>query len=394
MRWGRPVRSEWRLDPTFLTVNHGRFGATPLCVRAAQDAIREEMEAQPTRFMATLPGLIRAAAEPLAAFLGADANDIVFTDNATTGCNAVLRSLALQPDDEILLLSHVYGAVHKTARFVAERAGATLCSAAVPFPDCNDDRLVEAVAQGLTRRTRLAVIDHIASQSAVVFPAARIAAVCRAAGVPVLIDGAHAPGQIDLDLTAIGADFYTGNCHKWLCAPKGSAFLWVAPARQAMLHPTVISHGLGAGFHAQFDWTGTRDPSAALSVPAALDFHARLGGAALRARNIALAAEGASLIARRLNTEAIPTGGSMGLIRLPWQDDPLALRARLLAAGTDAPVHAIGGVNWLRISAFAYNDIEDFEQLGEIVSTIMRRDDPRGSPAPQLPGNPYASGKK
>lgn len=190
----------------------------------------------------------------------------------------------------------------------------------------------------------------------------------------MLIDGAHAPGQIDLDLSAIGADFYAGNCHKWLCAPKGSAFLWVAPAQQVSMHPTVISHGLGGGFLAEFDWTGTRDPSAALSVPAALDFHARLGGAALRARNSALAAEGAALVARRLNTETVTSGGAMALARLPWDGPPQALRARLLAAGTDAPVHALAGSNWLRVSAFAYNELDDFSRLADLVANVIRED--------------------
>ena len=372
MEWGRAVRSEWRLDPGFLTVNHGSFGATPLCVRAEQDAWRERMEAQPTRFMSQLPALLREAADRLGAFLGADGRDIAFTDNATTGCNAVLRSLALKPDDEILVLNHVYGAVRNTVRFVTERAGASVVEAAVPFPFVSDDGVVGAVAAALTTRTRLAVIDHIASHSALVLPAARIVAACHDAGIPVLIDGAHAPGQIDVDLTALGADFYTGNCHKWLCAPKGSAFLWVAPAQQAALHPTVISHGFGSGYLQEFDWTGTRDPSAALSVPAALDFHTRLGGAALRAHNRALAAQGAALVAQRLNTDTVATAGAMGLVRLPWNGPPLALRARLLAAGTDAPVHAIGGVNWLRLSAFAYNELEDFARLAGIVSRVIR----------------------
>ena len=379
MAWGRDVRSEWRLDPDFLTVNHGSFGAAPVCVRAVQDTWREQMEAQPTRFMSQLPGLLRAAADRLGAFLGADGRDTVFTDNATTGCNAVLRSLALQPGDEILMLTHVYGAVRNTVRFVTERAGATMTEASVPFPAVSDDGVVAAVAAALTPRTRLAVVDHIASHSALVLPVAHIVAVCHAAGVPVLIDGAHAPGQIDVDLTAIGADFYTGNCHKWLCAPKGSAFLWVAPSQQAALHPTVISHGLGGGFLAEFDWTGTRDPSPALSVPAALDFHQRLGGSALRARNIALAAKGAASIARRLNTETVPTGSAMGLVRLPWDGKPLDLRARLLAAGTDAPVHAIGGANWLRISAFAYNEMDDFVRLAELVARVIgENEDSRG----------------
>ena len=372
MEWGRSVRSEWRLDPNFLTVNHGSFGATPLCVRAAQDAWRERMEAQPTRFMADVNGLLRAGADRLGAFLGADGRDIVFTDNATTGCNAVLRSLTLKPDDEILMLSHVYGAVRNTVRFVTERAGARMTEAIVPFPAFSEDAVVAAVLATLTPRTRLAVIDHIASHSALVMPAARIVAACHAAGVPVLIDGAHAPAQIDLDLTAIGADFYAGNGHKWLCAPKGSAFLWVAPGQQEAVHPTVISHGLDQGFLTEFDWTGTRDPSAALSVSAALDFHERLGGVRMRKRNIALAAEAAALIARRLNTEAVLTGGAMGLVRLPWHGSPLDLRARLMAAGTDAPVHAIGRANWLRLSAFAYNDLDDFDRLSGLVARVIR----------------------
>ncbi|MEI7713359.1 MAG: aminotransferase class V-fold PLP-dependent enzyme [Rhodospirillales bacterium] len=370
------MRSEWRLDPDFLTVNHGSFGATPLCVRAEQDGWRERMEAQPSRFMAQLPSLLRAAADRLGAFLGAEGRDIAFVDNATTGCNAVLRSLALRAGDEIAVLSHVYGAVRNTVRYATERAGAAIVEAEVPFPEVSDDGTVAAVAAALTDRTRLAVIDHIASHSALVLPVARIVAACHARGVPVLIDGAHAPGQIDLDIAALDADYYTGNCHKWLCAPKGSAFLWVRPDRQAALHPTTISHGLDGGFLAEFDWTGTRDPSAALSVPAALDFHERLGGAALRARNIALAAEGAALVARRLNTEAVATGGAMGLIRLPWDGPPQELRARLLAAGTDAPVNAIAGANWLRLSAFAYNELDDFARLADLVADVMREEQP------------------
>ncbi len=366
------MRSEWRLDPNFLTVNHGSFGATPLSVRAAQDAWRDRMEAQPTRFMQALPALLRAAADRLAAFLGAAGQDLAFVDNATTGCNAVIRSLLLQPNDEILVLGHVYGAVRNTVLYATERAGATMTEAAVPFPNLDDDALVAAVARALTPRTRLAIVDHIASHSALVLPVARIVAACHAANVPVLIDGAHAPGQIDVDLTATDADYYTGNCHKWLCAPKGSAFLWVRPDRQAGLHPTTISHGLGGGFLAEFDWTGTRDPSAVLSVPAALDFHERLGGAAMRARNIALAAEAGAMLARRLGTEAVATGGAMGLVRVPWDGPPQELRARLLAAGTDAPVNALAGANWLRLSAFAYNEPADYARLADLVAKVLR----------------------
>ena len=374
MELGKAARSEWRLDPAFLTVNHGSFGATPLAVRAEQDAWRERMEAQPTRFMASLPGLLRASAERLGAFLGAEGHDLAFVDNATTGCNAVLRSLALQPGDEIVMLSHVYNAVRNTAKFVAEKSGAKLVEAIVPFPDFSADAAVEAVRSVLTERTRIAIVDHITSASAIVLPAEQIVAACHAAGVPVLIDGAHAPAQVDVNLTAIGADWYTGNCHKWLCGPKGSAFIWVSPARQTSLHPTTISHGLNQGFLTEFDWTGTRDPSAALAVGSAIDFHERLGGPAMRARNIALAAEGAAIIARRLNTESHSFGAAMALIRVPWNGNPLDFRARLLAAGTDAPVHAVGGATYVRVSAFAYNEVEDYELLADIVAAALRGD--------------------
>jgi isopenicillin-N epimerase len=374
---GRAIRHAWRLDPDFVTVNHGSFGATPESVLAEQEMWRRRMEAQPTRFMGTvLPGALRDAANRLAGFLGADGDDIAFVDNATTGCNAVLRSLSLQPDDEVLVLDHGYGAVRHTVRFVTERAGARMTEAVIPFPAATSDCLVSAVAKVLSSRTRLLVLDHITSGSALVMPLDLIIAACHDVGVPVLVDGAHGPGHIAIDLNHLGADWYTGNCHKWLCAPKGCAFLWTSAARQSETHPTVISHGFGKGYLQEFDWTGTRDPSAFLSIRAALDFHAFLGGPALRQRNIDLAAEAATLVARRLNTETLDTGSAcaMRLVRVPvapaggWAP----LRAKLLQAGTDAPVHAIGGTLWLRLSAFAYNELEDYVRLADIVARVLR----------------------
>jgi isopenicillin-N epimerase len=378
---GRAVRHEWALDRDFLSVNHGSFGAAPRVVLAAQQDWQRRMEAQPGRFMrAVLPDALRHAADRLGAFIGADGGDIAFVDNATTGCNAVLRSLRLAAGDEIVVLSHGYGAVRNTVRFVAERAGARVVEAEVPFPQPREDAIVANVAGALTPRTRLAVVDHITSGSALVLPLARIVAACREAGVPVLVDGAHGPAQVTLDMRALGADWYAGNCHKWLCAPKGSAFLYAAPHRQQDLHPVTISHGFGNGFLAEFDWTGTRDPSAHLATGVAIDFHARLGGTALMTRNVALAAEATSLLARRLNTEVGVTGalaGSMGVVRLPLAGAATAersadLRARLLAAGTDAPTHVIAGAIWLRISAAAYNEIEDYERLAELVARAVR----------------------
>ena len=350
-------------------------------VLAAQREWQQRLEAQPGRFMrAVLPGALRHAADRLGAFIGADGKDIAFVENATTGCNAVLRSLRLAPDDEVVVLSHGYGAVRNTVRFVCERAGARLVEATVPFPHPDADAIVANIAATLTRRTRLAVVDHITSASALVLPLRRIVETCHAAGVPVLVDGAHGPAQVPLDMRALGADWYAGNCHKWLCAPKGSAFLYARPDRQADLHPATISHGLGKGYLEEFDWTGTRDPSAWLATGVAIDFHVRLGGEAMMARNIELAAEATVILSRRLNTEpgaGDDLTGSMGVVRLPLAGSATTersseLRARLLEAGTDAPTHVQAGAIWLRISAAAYNDIEDYERLAEIVARVIR----------------------
>lgn len=378
---GKAVRHEWPLDWRFLSVNHGSFGATPRVVLAAQQDWRRRMEAQTGRFFGrVLPDALRHAADRLGAFIGAEGKDIAFVDNATTGCNAVLRSLRLQAGDEVVVLTHGYGAVRNTVRFVTERAGAHMVEAAIPFPQPDADTVLAALQGVLTARTRLAVLDHITSGSALVLPVQRMVEACHAAGVPVLVDGAHAPAQVDLNLSALEADWYAGNCHKWLCAPKGSAFLWAAPQRQHDLHPVTISHGFGQGFLREFDWTGTRDPSPYLCVDSAIDFHHRLGGPALRARNVALAAEATALLARRLNTEtggSPQMAGSMGVVRLPISGDATTehankLRQRLMDAGTDAPVHAIDGSLWLRISAFAYNEIGDYERLAELVAGVLR----------------------
>jgi isopenicillin-N epimerase len=378
--YGHPIRHEFLLDSDFTSVNHGSFGATPRVVLAAQQDWQRRMESQPGRFFrSVLPDALRHAAAVLAAFVGADSQDLVFVENATVGCNAVLRALDLAPGDEIMLLDHGYNAVRNAARHIAARHGARVIEAALPFPRPDADSVVAAVAAALTPRTKLAVIDHVTSPSALLLPLPRLVAACHDAGVPVLVDGAHGPGQVALDLRALGADWYVGNCHKWLCAAKGCGFLVAAPDRQAMLHPVTISHGLGEGFLAEFDWTGTRDCSAWLSVDAAIDFHVLLGGSELRTRNAALAAEAASLLADRLGTETGTAGalaGAMGLVRLPCAGTPtrdwtVQLGARLLAAGTDAPTHLIDGAAWLRLSAHAYNELGDYERLTEIVRRVL-----------------------
>jgi len=374
---GHALRSEFLLDPDFVTVNHGSFGATPKAVLAAQDRWRRRMEAQPSRFMrAELPPALRHAAGALAGFLGAAPQDLAFVANATEGCNAVLRSLRLQPGDEILVLGHVYGAVRNTVRFVCDRSGAKLVEVRMPFPRLVTETLLTRLTAALTPRTRIAVIDHITSSSAMVLPLPELVATCHAAGIPVLVDGAHGPGQVDLNLTALNADYYVGNCHKWLMAAKGCGFLWARNDRQADLHPAVISHGYTQGFLAEFDWTGTWDPSAFLSVTAALEFHAQLGGPALRSRNAALATEAAALLAGRLGTETASgnaADAAMALVRLPAGADQAApLRDALLQAGADAPIQPLAGASWLRLSAHAYNEISDYLALADRVEQVLR----------------------
>jgi isopenicillin-N epimerase len=364
---------EWLLDPEVAFLNHGSFGATPRAVLAEQERWRALMERHPTHFMSEeLPPALRAAAARLAVFVGALADDLVFAENATAACNAVLRSLRFAPGDEILVTDHGYPAVRKAAEYVAARAGARVVEAAVPFPLRDAEQIVAAVSSRLSSRTRLAVFDHITSPTAVIVPVHELTALCRAAGVPVLIDGAHAPGMLSLDVPSIGADWYTGNCHKWLMAPKGSAFLWVAPERQADTHPLVISHGYGQGFTAEFDWIGTRDPSAWLSVPAAIEFHERLGGAKLRERNTAMARAEAKLLAETWKTErGAPDAltGSMAAVRLPLRETATAARALELRRKLfdehriEAPVTAFADALWVRISAHAYNRPADYDRL-------------------------------
>jgi isopenicillin-N epimerase len=373
------LRGLWSLDYTRLHVNHGSYGAAPRRVLDEQARWRDLMEQGTTYFMQdVLPDALRAAAGELASYVGAEAGDLVFVDNATSGINAVLASLDLRPGDEILLHSHIYGAVLKTAEHIAARTGAVITSAELPFPDPSVESIVTAFAAAVTPRTRIVILDHITSPSALVLPLEQLVAVFRDAGVPVLVDGAHAPGNVPVDLALLGVDYYVGNCHKWLMAPKGVGFLWAAPARQQHLHPTIISHGYGSGFVAEFDWTGTRDWSAALAVPAAIAFHNELGGPALMRANRELAWEAARYLADRWRTPIAASPGffaSMSLVRAPFNGtETLALRRQLRELGADVPIIALAGALWIRPSAQAYNRLDDYVKLADLMSRLKETD--------------------
>ena len=384
-----PHADHWTLDPDVVFLNHGSFGACPRTVLAFQSELRACMERQPVQFLAReLEGRLDEARAALAAFVGAESADVAFVPNATTGVNAVLRSLDFAPGDELLTTTHAYNACRNALGYVAERSGARVVVADVPFPLRAAEEVVAAVLAAVGPRTRLALVDHVTSQTGLVFPIVELVRALDARGVPTLVDGAHALGMLPLDVAAIGAAYYTGNCHKWLCAPKGAGFLHVRRDVQSSVRPLAISHGARlvradrSRFLLEFDWTGTQDPTAYLSVPEAIRVMGSMlpgGWDELRATNRALAlAARRSLCTALAVTVPAPDDMIGSLASLPIADgapeppasalycDPLqdALRER---AGIEVPI-----IPWpapprrlLRISAQLYNVAADYERLAD-----------------------------
>jgi len=381
--FGPGLRQYFLLEEGAVYLNHGSYGATPKSVMLAQRRWQERMEREPSRFMDRefRPGL-RVAAERLSAVLGVTSGrEIALVENATQAVNAVLDSLSFAPGDEILISDQTYNAVRNAALHVAGRTSAVVRSVDLPFPVQSSAQIVQAYAEGLGPKTRLAIIDHVTSPTALVLPVRDLVRAAKQAGALALVDGAHAPGMVELDLPVIGADFYTGNCHKWLFAPKGCAFLWADAEQRAALHPRVISHGYGDGFIAEFDWVGTRDASAQHALPDAIDFLDRFGDQDIREHNHALAVRAAHRLAEVWDTgiggpDALL--GAMAAIRLPsglGNDDRAAieLRRRLLDEyRIQAPIRAWGRDLWVRISAQIYNDLGEYEKLGQAVLTERR----------------------
>jgi isopenicillin-N epimerase len=378
--FGHSRRDEFLLAPGIAHLNHGAYGATPKVVLAECVRWRDIMEADPsTFFRRDLPGYLRQAAARVAGFLGGRSEDWVFLENATAGLNAIIASQRLEPGDELVCLSQVYGAVGNALRYHAERAGAKVVKVQVPVPFTDPQPLLASLRTALGPRTRLAVLDHVTSSGATVLPAAAMAAVCRAAGVPVAIDGAHALGMLDLDVPAIGADYYVGNLHKWAFAARGAGVLWTVPKRQAQLHPVSISHYLGQGYTAEFDYSGTRDNSAWLAAPAALDYLESLGAERMRAHNNALADAAGRMLAEAWGSDlsaAAPFRAAMAAVRLPKGRGADRLAGRRLAArltsehGITLGVLVMEGGLWIRVSAQIYNELSDYEGIAKMGATL------------------------
>jgi isopenicillin-N epimerase len=382
----------WLLDPEVVFLNHGSFGSCPRVVLEKQGEWQRRLERQPLRFFVReLESCLDSARAALASFVGAEADNLSFVVNATAGVNTVLRSLRWELGDELLVTNQEYNACRNALNFAAGVAGVRVVEAPVPFPLRSADEVVAAVLERVTPRTRLALIDHVTSQTGLVMPIEPIVRELAARGVDTLVDGAHAPGMVPLDMRRLGAAYYTGNCHKWLCTPKGAAFLHVRRDRQEGIRPLSISHGANSArrdrsrFRIEFDWMGTWDPSAWLSVPAAMDFMAaRLPGGwpAVMARNRALALAGRRVLANALGV-ALPCPDEMigALASLPLPDskdtlqpplflDPLQ-DALLEKHNIEVPI-----IPWpahprrlLRISAQLYNSLPQYEKL----ATVMKR---------------------
>jgi isopenicillin-N epimerase len=375
------VRALWPLDPTITFLNHGSFGATPRSVLLAQSQWRAEMEREPVHFLARrLPGLLEDARRAAAAFLHADPEDFAFVPNATAAVSTVLANLPLVAGERVVLTDHAYPAVIKAAAKTCEEAGADLTVVPIPIPLPAAEEIVSRFTDALGDRTRLAIIDHVTSSTAVIMPVEPMVAACRRRGVPVLVDAAHAPGMLPVDVGSMGADFWTGNFHKWCCAPKGSAALVVAPEYRATTHPLVTSHGYGGSFHDEFDWTGTADVTSWLCVPDALDVMSALGWDRVRAHNHALVGLGQRAVAQAVATEPpVPPGayGSMAIVSLPegaatTLDEATTLSARLHdEARIEAAVVSWNQRGYVRLSAQAYNRPADYDRLAEALPRFL-----------------------
>lgn len=393
-----PHRQNWLLDPDISFLNHGSFGATPRVVLEHQQMLRQQMEREPVRFFVReLEPLIDRSREQLAQFVGADPSGLAFVTNATAGVNAVLRSLTLAEGDELLTTDHEYNACRNALEYVAERSGASVVVAEIPFPISSPDVVVERITDLFTDRTRLVLVDYVTSQTGLVFPIEAIIRECASRGVEVMIDGAHAPGMLPLDLRTLGATYFTGNCHKWICAPKGAGFLWVRSDRRDMVRPTSISHGANSmrsdrsRFQLEFDWTGTADVTPWLSVGRAIDFMGSIlpgGWPELMENNRAKALASRELLLTKLGI-APPAPDSMigALAAVPLPDgaaldaatslygDPLqdALLERYSIEVPIVPWPAPGR-RILRVSAQIYNELSEYERLGDAVLELLGRE--------------------
>ncbi len=392
---GSPLSVHWSLDPAIAFLNHGSFGACPIPVLERQTELRARMEREPVRFFVEeLDRQMVDVRKRLARFVGASPEDVALIPNATAGINAVLRSLEIDAGDEIIVTDHEYQACRNAVDFVTRRAGARTIVATVPYPTPSPETVIDAIMDKVSERTRLVLIDHVTSQTGMIWPVEELVRLLSLRGVDTLVDGAHGPGMVPVQLNELGAAYYVANCHKWLCTPKGAGFLHVRRNRQIRIRPLAISHGASwshptrSRYRMEFDWTGTADPTPFLCIPAALDFMEDLvpgGWTEIRHRNRELVLHGRRLLCHALQIEA-PCPESMigSLASLPLPDatgeppasflysDPLhdtlleEHKIQVPIVPWPAPPHRL-----LRISAQLYNDASQYEKLASVLPGLL-----------------------
>jgi len=394
-------RSPWLLDPDISFLNHGSFGACPEPVLEAQRAWRDRMEHEPVRFLGReLEGHLDQARNEVATFLGADPEGLAFVANTTTGVSTVLGSVRFKPGDELLASDHEYNATLNALRGAAERDGATVVIVRVPFPVQDPAQVVEAYLDAVTPRSRFALVSHVTSPTALVLPVAALVRELDRRGIDTLVDAAHAPGMVPVDLESLGAAYWTGNAHKWLCAPKGAAMLHVRTDKRPAMQPLVTSHGANddrhdrSRFRLAFDWTGTPDPTPWLSIPAAIRYVGGLhpdGWPGLMAANGALARQARDALCAALGIE--PTApdvmlGSMAAVPLrgiaPTPEAAEALQAALFnddrievpiypfPVPAALPIEGAPTSVILRICAQQYNVPEEYDVLAASIAKRVR----------------------
>jgi isopenicillin-N epimerase len=378
------LKTEFLIDEDVIFLNHGSFGACPRQVFKTYQDFQRELERQPVEFLGRqAPDLLAEARQELGSYLNVDANDVVYFPNPTTAINMVVHNLNLLPDDEILSTDHEYGAMDRTWRFACHKSEAKYIQKPIPLPVTNHADFVETFWSGVTSRTRVIFISHITSPTALIFPVKEICQRARQSGIFSIVDGAHSPGHIPLDLSSIGADIYTGACHKWLCAPKGAAFLYAHPNTQPILDPLVVSWGYESEkpgpsqFIDYHEWQGTRDLAAFLSVPSAIQFQNEHRWDLVQQRCHDLASQARDEINSITGLEAISPDSQvwfaqMVTVRLPMSTDADILKERLY---NEYHLEVLTQ-NWqdkpfMRISFQAYNQQTDLDVLLRALTEVL-----------------------
>ena len=371
------LHSLFQLDPDVVFLNHGSFGATPRPVMDVYQAWQRQMERQPVRFLVTeLPDLLAEARTVLADYVGATVDDVAFIPNATFGVNLIARSLILGPGDEVLTTDHEYGACDNVWSFLSQKQGFTYKKQPISLPVQPAEAIVEQFWQGVTEQTKVIFISHISSATAVQFPIEQICARARQAGILTIVDGAHAVGQIPLDMAVIGADFYLSNAHKWLCSPKGSAFIYARREKQHLLEPLVVSWGWGDDKQFSYgsnlldyvQWMGTSDPSAYLTVPAAIAFQKEHNWCEVRQQCHALLRQALAQIGDRMGLDSPYPDEScyhqMAVAPLPPVSDLAAFKVQFYNTyRVEVPFTEWHGRQFVRISVQGYNTQADIAVL-------------------------------